>query len=63
MSVTRTETEIAISPLEGVGDVGAVCIDIAELKATIVDLGDLGPGTWQIAAPGGDARPVELTIR
>ncbi len=62
VKVDRTVGEIAISPLEGIGDPTAVCIDIAQLKATIVDLGDLEPGTWRISAPGGDAPALELTI-
>jgi hypothetical protein len=62
VKVDRTAGEIAISPMEGIGDPTAVCIDIAQLKATIVDLGDLEPGTWRITAPGGDAPALELTI-
>jgi hypothetical protein len=60
--VERAAGEIAITPLEGIGDPTAVCIDIAQLKATIVDLGELEPGAWRITAPGGSAAPLELTI-
>ena len=60
--VERSGSEIAITPLEGIGDPNAVCIEIAVLKATIVDLGDLDAGTWRITAPTGDAAPIELTI-
>lgn len=38
-----------------------MCIEIAVYKATIVDLGELEPGTWTIRAAG-DAAPVEVTI-
>jgi hypothetical protein len=38
-----------------------VCIEIAQYKATIVDLGDLEPGTYTITAFG-DAAPVTITI-
>lgn len=62
VEVKRTGSEISIAPLEGIGDPNAVCIEIAVLKATIVDLGELDPGTWRITAPSGDATPVELTI-
>ena len=37
------------------------CIDIAELKATVVDLGVLAAGSWTIAAEG-DAPPVTIDI-
>ena len=63
VKVDRTAGEISISPLEGIGDPTAICIDIAVLKATIVDLGELEPGTWRISAPGGNAPALELTIR
>jgi hypothetical protein len=43
----------------GAGDVA--CIDIAVLKATLVDLGELEPGVYTIAA-GGEAAPVTVTI-
>jgi hypothetical protein len=31
-------------------------------KATIVDLGELDPGTWTITAPNGEATPINVTI-
>jgi hypothetical protein len=37
------------------------CIDIAELKATVIDLGVLAAGTWTIAAEG-DAPAITLEI-
>jgi hypothetical protein len=39
-----------------------MCIEIAQLKATIVDLGDLEPGTWTIRAPNSEAHPIQVTI-
>jgi hypothetical protein len=60
--IERTGMDISLSPMEGSSDPDAICIEIAVLKATIVDLGDLEPGTWRIAAPGSDAPPVVLTI-
>lgn len=62
VTVVRAGFGIAITPLEGIGDPDAICIEIAVLKATIVDLGDLEPGTWRITTPTGDAAPIELTI-
>jgi hypothetical protein len=60
--VERSGTEIAITPIEGSSDRTAICPEIALLKATIVDLGDLQPGTWRITSPGSEAPPIELTI-
>jgi hypothetical protein len=39
-----------------------MCIEIAKLKATIVDLGELAPGQYTISSPGGEAQPVVVTI-
>ena len=38
-----------------------MCIEIAQYKATIVDLGELDPGTYTISAFG-DAAPVTVTV-
>lgn len=62
VTVDRSGTDIAITPLEGIGDRDAMCIEIAVLKATIVDLGDLEPGTYRITAPTGDAPALEITV-
>ena len=62
VTVERNGTDIAITPLEGIGDPNAVCIEIAVLKATIVDLGELQPGSYRVMAPTGSAPAVEFTI-
>jgi hypothetical protein len=62
VKVERSGTDIAITPFEGTGDGDVMCIEIAVLKATIVDLGDLEPGTYRILSPGSEAPPVEVTI-
>jgi hypothetical protein len=62
VTVERSGTDIAITPIEGSSDPTAVCIEIAMLKATIVDLGDLEPGTYHIASPGSDVAPIEIVI-
>ena len=53
---------IALTVIEGSSDLTAICPDLAMLKATIVDLGELEPGPWTISAPGSDAAPIQLTI-
>jgi hypothetical protein len=60
--VERSATEIAITPIEGSSDPTAICMEMALLKATIVDLGELAPGTWRISSPGSEAPPAVITI-
>jgi hypothetical protein len=63
VTVERSGTAITIQLIEGTGDASAICIEIAEQKATIVDLGELDPGTYTISAGGkGDASPVTITV-
>jgi len=62
VKVDRGEGTIALTVIEGSSDLGAVCIEIAMLKATIVDLGELAPGSWTITSPNSDAAPIQLTI-
>jgi hypothetical protein len=61
--VDRSGTEISIQLVEGTSDANAICMEIAEQKSTIVDLGELEPGTYTIRAGGnGDAKPVTITV-
>jgi hypothetical protein len=63
VKVDRSGTAITIQLIEGSNDVNAICIEIAQQKATIVDLGELEPGTYTISAAGnGDAVPVTVTV-
>lgn len=62
VAVERFGSEIAITPLEGSSDLNAMCIELAMLKATIVDLGELEPGTYRISSPRSTAPPVAITI-
>ena len=62
VKVERLGTDIAITLIEGTGDPNAMCIEIAMQKSTIVDLGELEPGTYTITSPGGDAAPVTVTV-
>lgn len=59
--VARDGTTITLTVKDGIGDRNAMCIEIAELHATIVDLGELEPGTYTIRATG-EAEPVRVTI-
>lgn len=58
----ETARTIRLTVIEGSGKGDVACIDIAELKATVVDLGVLAAGRWTISAEG-DAPAVPLDIR
>jgi hypothetical protein len=52
---------IKVTVIEGSAGGDVMCIEIAVLKATAVDLGALAAGTWTISAEG-DAEPIELEV-
>ena len=60
--VERSGTDIAITIVEGSSDLDAMCIEIAQLKATIVDLGELEPGTYTISSPNSEAPPIQVSV-
>jgi hypothetical protein len=60
--MVRDGNTITLSVLEGHGPGDNMCIEIAMLKATIVDLGELEPGTYVIQANPGDAQPVTVEV-
>jgi hypothetical protein len=60
--VARSARLIELTVIEGADETGVMCPEIAMLKATIVDLGELDSGDWTISATDGDAAPIRLTI-
>ena len=52
---------IRLTVFEGSGQGDVACIDLAELRATSVDLGTLAPGTWTLSAEG-DAPAIKLDV-
>jgi len=50
---------VKLTVIEGSAKGEMACIDIAQLKATVVDLGKLAGGTWTISAQG-DAKPITV---
>ncbi len=52
---------IHLTVFEGSGGGDVMCIEIAELHATVVDLGELPQGTWTISAEG-DAQAIKLDV-
>lgn len=62
VDVDRGGNEFVLTLVEGTSDPNAMCIEIAELKATIVDLGELEPGEYTIRASAGEAPPITVTV-
>lgn len=62
VKVDQAGGEIILTIIEGSSDLNTACIEIALLKATIVDLGELAPGQYTISSPGGEAQPVIITV-
>ena len=61
--VARDGNTVTITALEGSGDAGVACIEIAQLKTAILDLGEFEPGTYVIAVNPGDAPPITIEVR
>ncbi len=62
VDVARDGNTFTLTVSEGSGaPPDTACIEIAQYKATIVDLGELEPGTYTVTAFG-DAPPVTVTI-
>jgi len=63
VAVVRDEAakSIKLTVIEGSNGGDVPCIDLAELKATVVDLGDLVAGTWTISAEG-DAKAITIEV-
>lgn len=62
VDVQRIDNDFAILLNEGTSDPNQMCIEIAQTKSTIVDLGELEPGTYTVSSPGGSAAPVTFTV-
>lgn len=60
--VAREGDTITLTVREGSGPEDTVCIEIAQQKSTIVDLGAFAPGTYTIATSEGPATPVSVTV-
>ena len=53
---------ITVSVREGSSNRAAMCIEIAMLKVTPIDLGDLAPGDYTIVAAQGPAAAITVTV-
>jgi hypothetical protein len=61
VQIDRDGTTFTLTPEEGSSGQAVACDDIAQLKATIVDLGELAPGSYTIKASG-DAQPITVVV-
>ena len=61
VTLQQTGSELFLTIREGTTDPDAFCIELAMLKSTIVDLGELEPGTYTISAFG-DAAPLTIEV-
>ena len=62
VKIDRTGSTINLTLIEGSSDLNAMCIELAEQKSTIVDLGELEPGEYTITSNLGEAEPVTITV-
>ena len=60
--VQRGTGTVTLTLREGRGPGNGVCIEIAEMKRTMVDLGDVARGTYRIVDGAGGAPAIEVTI-
>jgi hypothetical protein len=60
--VDRDGSAISVTVVEGTTDPGAMCIDLAMMKSTIADVGELQPGTYTIEATDSQIPPVTVTV-
>ncbi len=63
VTVAREGDTFTLQVLEGSTGRDVACIEIAQYKATLVDLGELPAGTYTVKADPGDAAPLAVTIR
>ncbi len=60
--VARGDHAFTITLREGRGPGDVACIEIAVLKGTRIDLGDLEPGTYQISDGGGGPASTQIVV-
>jgi hypothetical protein len=62
VAVKQDGHTITVSVREGSSGANVACVDIAMLKATPIDLGDLQPGDYTIVADLGPAVAIAVTV-
>lgn len=62
VGLVRDGTTITVTLLEGTSDLDVACIAIAVEKVTVIDLGELEPGSYTIAGDPGDAAAIVVEV-
>ncbi len=62
VAVAQDARTFAITLREGHGPEDVACIEIAQSKRTVVDLGELAAGTYAISDTTGGAAPISVTV-
>jgi hypothetical protein len=62
VAFSRAGATITVAVREGSSGRDVACIDIAMLKVTVIDLGDLEPGDYTIVASQGQAPGIAVTV-
>jgi hypothetical protein len=63
VAVTKNGATVTVAVREGSGNKDAACPDLAMLKATAIDLGDLVPGDYTVVVTQGPAPGIVVTVR
>ena len=62
VAVAQEGNTFTVALFEGSADPDAMCIEIAVEKVTVIDLGELEPGTYTIEAASGEAEPITIEV-
>lgn len=62
VEVARDGATFTVALFEGSSDLDVACIEIAMYKATLVDLGELEPGSYVVQSADGSAPPASFTV-
>ncbi len=62
VEVAKDGTTITVGLFEGSSDLNVACIEIAAYKATLIDLGELEPGSYVVQSAEGAAPPASFTV-
>ena len=62
VQVGKDGTTFTVALFEGSSDLNVACIEIAAYKATLIDLGELEPGSYVVQSADGAAPPASFTV-
>jgi hypothetical protein len=61
-TATKSGATITVGLRAGADANDMMCIEIAKLYATVIDLGDLDPGMYTVKPATGDAPPISVVV-